>query len=151
MEDIAEQIVKCARTMPEDTGVSLECNGIVIAKVKVTGGVGLEVRSGNDALLFAMAAIQTAVRCFLTAAHAAPDLQPNNNRHHPIVRHKNGIAMYNFRYNDPKEHANAATFVIDILQTPPLCKDTPTVEKAVTAMDARGLVGWEASGEVMLS
>ena len=69
MEDIAEQIVKRARMMPEDTGVRLEANGVVIAKVKVTGGVGVEVRSGSATLLFAMTAIKTAVQI---GARSAP-------------------------------------------------------------------------------
>ena len=71
MEDIAECIVKKARMMPVDTGVALKCNGVIIAKVAVTGGFGLEVTSGDKkaALLFPMAEIQAAVTSFLTAAH----------------------------------------------------------------------------------
>ena len=142
MEDIAEQIVKRARMMPEDTGVRLEANGVVIAKVKVTGGVGIEVRSGEATLLFAMAAIKTAVQCFLTSARMAPNVG-NADRYVPTLRHANGIAMQSFQWSDKKERASAAAFVVDILQTPPLCEETTTLEKAVTPMDARGLVGWE--------
>ena len=61
MQDIAEIIVKKARMMPVDIGVALESNGATIAKVKVTGGIGLEVKvaggaftSEDRALLFPM-------------------------------------------------------------------------------------------------
>ena len=74
MQDIAEAIVKQARTLPGDSGVALECNGAVITKVKVTGGFGFQVTDTTykiadtyATLLFPMAAVHAAVLSFLTA------------------------------------------------------------------------------------
>ena len=74
MQDIAEAIVKQARTLPGDTGVALKCNGAVITKVKVTGGFGFQVTDTTykiwdtyATLLFPMAAVHAAVLSFLTA------------------------------------------------------------------------------------
>ena len=77
MEDIAEQIVKKARMMPQKTGVVLKCNGVSIAKVAVTGGVGIEVRVPYESLLFPFAEIKinAAVECFATAAQKTPDTE----------------------------------------------------------------------------
>ena len=69
MEDIAELIVKKARTVPIDTGIALTCNNARIAKVAVTGGVGLEVTYDGKMLLFPMAEMTTAVQSFMAAAH----------------------------------------------------------------------------------
>ena len=67
MEDLAEVIVKKARTTPIDLGVSLEANGVVIAKVAVTGGHGIEVRHPTGkTLLFPLAELEVAVQCFMT-------------------------------------------------------------------------------------
>ena len=45
MQDVANLIVTLARTMPVDTGVALACNGVVIAKVRITGLGILQVRA----------------------------------------------------------------------------------------------------------
>ena len=139
MDDIAEQIVKRARMMPDDTAVRLESNGIVIAKVKVTGGIGLEVRSGSATLLFPKAGIKKAVETFLVAAHTANvDI---NSRYSPIVRHANGIAMLTFQWNCKKDHASAMASLVEILESPPLCETATEVEKVMTPMDTQGGVG----------
>jgi hypothetical protein len=52
MDELATLIVKRARPMPVDTGIACNCNGAILAKVKVTGGVGVEVRFNGSALLF---------------------------------------------------------------------------------------------------
>ena len=54
MNDIAELIVQKARAVPVDTGIALTCNNARIAKVAVTGGVGLEVTYEGKMLLFPM-------------------------------------------------------------------------------------------------
>lgn len=136
MDDIAEQIVKRARRMSDDTAVRLESNGVVIAKVKVTGGIGLEVRSGNATLLFPKAGIKKAVETFLVAVHTA-DVDTKS-RFSPIVRHANGIAMLTFQWNCNKERASAMASLVEILENPPLCESATEVEKAMTPMDTQG-------------
>ena len=69
MEDIAELIVKKAQAVPIDAGIALTCNNARIAKVAVTGGLGLEVTYEGKTLLFPMAEMKTAVQSFMTAAH----------------------------------------------------------------------------------
>ena len=146
MEDIAEQIVKKARMMPLKTGVVLKCNGVSVAKVAVTGGVGIEVRVPYDSLLFPFAEIDAAVESFMTAAHQAADaeLSQPSDRHYPVVRHTNGIPLLRFEWNDRAARQKAQVGIAHILKHPPLSDKTATVESSTEPFDARGLVGWDA-------
>ena len=139
MENIAEEIVKRARMMPIHTGVELECNGVTITKVAVTGGFGVEVRSEDATLLFPMASAVPAARCFVTASTQAGEMK---DRICPIIRHKNRIPLLTFEWNDKKERATAIQQVADFLKHPPLCNETQAAEEATTPLDVRGLVGW---------
>jgi len=148
MQDIAEIIVNKARKMPVDIGVALESNGATIAKVKVTGGVGLEVKvrggvftSEDRALLFPMAELPMAVQSFLTAAHlGAID---NSEKYVPTVRHTNGVPLLRFEWNCDKARAKAACSVSRLLLHPPLCREAEAPAEASIPFDARGRVGWD--------
>eukprot|EP00966_Prymnesium_polylepis_P271584 6274406-Prymnesium_polylepis.1 len=109
MQDIAEIIVNKARMMPVDIGVALECNRASIAKVKVTGGFGLEVTSEGQVLLFPMAELPMAVQSFVTAARLGG--KDCNERYEPTVRHTNGVPLLQFEWNCKKERAQAACSV----------------------------------------
>ena len=148
MQDIAEVIVKKARMMPVDIGVALESNGATIAKVKVTGGVGLEVKvtagvftCEERALLFPMAELPMAVQFFLTAAHLGGD--QNAEKYHPTVWHTNGVPFLRFEWNCKKARAQAACSVSRLLLRPPLCREIEAPAEASIPFDARGRVGWD--------
>ena len=143
MDEIAERIVEHARAMPLDTGVGLVCNGVSIVKVRVVGGVGIEVRADGTKLLYPLAFVGDAARCFLTAAHNAPGAE-HSAKYNPLLRHSNGIAIHGFEWNDKKERDKAVSIVKNTLIYPPLCEQTPLGD-AETRMDARGLEGWSAS------
>ena len=135
MQDIAEIIVNKARMMPVDTGVALESNGATVAKVKVTGGFGLEVTSADQALLFPMAELPMAVESFLTAALlGGKDI---------TVRHTNGVPLLRFEWYCKKERAQAACSVSRLLLHPPLCREIEAPADAIIPFDARGRVGWD--------
>eukprot|EP00966_Prymnesium_polylepis_P337306 7391985-Prymnesium_polylepis.1 len=97
MQDIAEIIVNKARMMPVDIGVALESNGATIAKVKVTGGFGLQVTSQDRALLFPMAELPVAVQSFLAAALLGG--KDNISKFNPTVRHTNGVPLLRFEWH----------------------------------------------------
>eukprot|EP00966_Prymnesium_polylepis_P069174 1607544-Prymnesium_polylepis.1 len=138
MDHIAEQIVTKARMTPLETGVALECNGVVIAKVAVTGGIGFEVRIANASLLFPYAEVNVAAECFLTTACTAPGAAI----HDLAVRHTNGISLLSFDFVSIDQRTNAEVSVVHILKQPPLCTKTATVENSTEPFDAQGLVGW---------
>lgn len=131
MQDVASLIVTLARTMPVDTGVALTCNGVVVAKVRITGGVAFEVRSGSAALLFAPAHVAAAARAFLTEAHTSATDQCE--KHTPVVRHVNGIALLKFTWNCEDNRQRAVQSVVDTLLAPPLCAKT-SLEAAATPL-----------------
>ena len=137
MQDIAEIIVKKAQIMPVDTGVALESDGATIAKVKVTGGFGIEVTSADRALLFPMAELPMAVQSFLTAARLG------GNNVYPTVRHTNGVPLLRFDWTCKKERAHAACSVSRLLLHPPLCREIEAPAEATIPFDARGRVGWD--------
>ena len=122
--------------------MALECNGVVIAKVAVTGGIGYEVLSGDASLLFPYAKVKGATECFLTTARNAPGAVI----HDMTVRHINGISMLNFGWYEHTERAKAHVSVARILKQPPLCTKPATLQDSTEPFDARGLVGW--NGEV---
>ena len=144
MEDMTDLIVKRARTMPVDTGIALKCNGAVLAKVKVTGGVGVEVRAEGSTLLFPMAQLDMAVVSFLTSAHTAPGFDILKDLYRPTIRHANGLALLRFEWNDKKERASAQKTIAQYIMKPPLCTST-ALEASSQPFDARGQVGWEAA------
>lgn len=141
---MADLIVKRARTMPVDTGIALECNGVVLAKVKVTGGMGVEVRAEGSTLLFPMAQLDMAIVSFLTAAHTAPGFDILKDLYHPTIRHANGLALLDFEWNDKKERATAQKMIAQYIRKPPLCPET-ALEQSSHSFDARGVAGWEAA------
>ena len=142
MQDIAEAIVKMARTLPVDTGVALKCNSAVITKVAVTGGFGFEVTSAGktSSLLFPMAAVNAAVVSFLTTGHVHPD---DGSTYHPVVFHANGLPLLTFEWNDKKARESAQRYVSQLLLQPPLCHDMQTAAQASLSVDARDLSGWD--------
>ena len=143
MEDIAEQIVKKARMMPQKTGVVLKCNGVSIAKVAVTGGVGIEVRVPYESLLFPFAEINAAVECFVTAAQKTPGTE-RDDRWYPYVYHTNDIPLLHFEWSNRVERKKALVSIARILKHPPLSDKTANVESSTKPFDARGFVGWDA-------
>ena len=143
MQDIAEAIVKMARTLPVDTGVALKCNSAVITKVAVTGGFGFEVTSADktSSLLFPMATVNAAVVSFLTTGRVHE--KDFNSRHHPVVFHANGLPLLTFEWNDKKARESAQRYVSQLLLQPPLCHDMQTAAQASLSVDVRGLSGWD--------
>jgi hypothetical protein len=148
MQDIAEAIVKQARTLPGDTGVALKCNGAVITKVKVTGGFGFQVTDTTykiydtyATLLFPMAAVHSAVLSFLTAGHVHEE--DFASRYNPVVFHANGMPLLTFGWNDKKARQSAQRLVSQLLLQPPLCHDMQTAAQSSLSVDARGLSGWD--------
>ena len=142
MDEIVEHIVKKARLMPVDIGVGLTSNSVTITKVKVVGGVGLQVEEDGKTLLFPWAAMETAVNCFLSAVHNAPNIEFKE-RLNPVLRHINGMVLHEFEWNSHKGRLRAAELVVRILKEPPFCADTPGVPKASARLDVQGLDGWD--------
>ena len=140
MNDIAELIVKKARSVPIDTGIALTCNNARIAKVAVTGGVGLEVTYEGKMLLFPLAEMKTALQSFMTAAHLSG--ADTASKYDPKVYHANGVPLMKFEWNCKKSRAKAEASLHRILQKPPLCSEMET-EKASIPFDARGRDGWD--------
>eukprot|EP00966_Prymnesium_polylepis_P198192 4592503-Prymnesium_polylepis.1 len=120
--------------IPLETAVALECNGVVIAKVAVTGGIGFEVRIANASLLFPFAEVTVAAECFLTTACRVPGAD----KHDLTVRHTNGIALLSFDFVSTDRRTNARVSVVRILKQPPLCTKTATVQDSTKPFDARG-------------
>ena len=142
MEDMTDLIVKRARTMPVDTGIALKCNGAVLAKVKVTGGVGVEVRAEGSTLLFPMAQLDMAIVSFLTSAHTAQGFDILKDLYRPTIRHTNGLALLRFEWNDKKERAAAQKSIAQYIMKPPLCPST-ALDPSSQPFDSRGVSGWE--------
>lgn len=140
MNDIAELIVKKARSVPIDTGIALTCNNARIAKVAVTGGVGLEVTYEGKMLLFPLAEMKTALQSFMTAAHLSG--ADTASKYNLKVYHANGVPLMKFEWNCEKAQAKAGTSMHRILQKPPLCSEIET-EKSSIPFDARGRDGWD--------
>ena len=146
MDDIAEQIVKKARMMPQKTGVVLKCNGVSIAKVAVTGGVGIEVRVPYESLLFPFAEINAAVECFVTAAQKTPGTE-RDDRWYPYVyqsHERHSARLLHFEWSNRVERKKALVSIARILKHPPLSDKTANVESSTKPLDARGFVGWDA-------
>ena len=143
MQDIAECIVMKSRMLPVETGVALQCNGAMIAKVAVTGGFGFEVTSADkkSSLLFPKAELHRAVESFLTAAHVVA--VDGAARYKPVVCHANGLPLLSFEWNDIKAKRLAQRSVSDILLQPPLCHEMQTAAKTSLSFDARGRHGWD--------
>lgn len=141
MDEIAAHIVEKARLMPVDTGFGIESNGVVIRKVRVVGGVGMQVEDKGKTLLFPWAAAETAANCFLSGVHNASNAEFKL-RFNPVLRHTNGIVLYNFEWNDREARAKALEFVVRIFKDPPFCGDTPEMATASVHLDVRGLDGW---------
>ena len=117
MDDIADIIVKKARSMPEDAAVGLLCNEVTITKVSVTGGFGLKIKSQDSKLLFPITEVEGAVSCFLTAAHCAG---VDNAAYNLTVLHANGIPRLKFSWNADKEREAAIQSLAHHLLNPPL-------------------------------
>ena len=141
MQDVADCIVKRARTMPVETGVALRSNRARIAKVAVTGGFGLEVSFAESSLLFPMAEIQVAVESFLTSAHMGN--VEFSEKHHPVVYHGNGVPLLRFEWNSTSQKVKAHRSVVHFLRNPPLCRGMETPERASVEFDSRGCAGWD--------
>lgn len=139
MDDLAKLIVKEAQSVPTGTAIALTSNNARIAKVEVTGGVGLEVTHEGKMLLFPIAEMKAAVQSFLIAAHlSGVDV---GSQYNLKVYHANGVPLMHLGWNCEKERAKAEASMLRILQTPPLCSEIET-EKASTPFDARGRDGW---------
>ena len=143
MDEMADMIVKKARTMPVDTGIAVTCNGVVLAKVKVTGGVGVELRAQGSTLLFPMAQVDMALVAFISAAHTAPRGFDDKDLYVLTIRHANGIALLQLNWNS-KETAAAQKMLAQYIRKPPLCPHT-ALETSSQPFDARGMSGWEAA------
>ena len=139
MDDIANLIVKKARSTPEDTAVGLQCNNVTITKVLVTGGFGLQIKFQDTYLLFPISEAKGAVTCFLNAAHHAGIGDPAS-KFNPTVFHANGIPLITFQLNDTKATQSLARLLLN----PPLSD----IEIETASFDARGLVGWSVDTPV---
>ena len=148
MQDLAETILRVARTMPVDTGVALTSNGATIAKVKVTGGVGFEVRSPSAALLYPPVAVKDAARAFLNESHVTG--KDHKDKYRPTIHHTNGIAIHSFEWNCTKERHEAMQVVVKTLLCPPLCAAT-SLESSSIALDISGGDGWSLTSGVLHS
>jgi hypothetical protein len=136
MNDIADLIVKKARSTPEDTAVGLQCNNVTITKVLVTGGFGLQIKSQGSHFLFPISEAKGAATCFLTAGRCAG--VDANAWFHPTVLHANGIPLLKFEWNDNKERKAAIQSLAHLLLNPPLSD----IEMETASFDARGHAGW---------
>ena len=139
---------KVARTMPMDTGVALTSNEAAIAKVKVTGGVGFEVRSPSAALLYPPVAVKDAARAFLNEAHVTG--KDHKDKYRPTIHHVNGIAIHSFEWNCNKARHEAMQVVVKTLLCPPLCAAT-SLQSSSMSLDAREGDGWSLTPGVLHS
>ena len=149
MQEIAEQIIKKARMMPIDTGVTLECNGARITKVAVTGGFGWEVTSANKkSLLFPMAHMKAAVESFLTAGHCAE--VEHCLKYRPTICHGNGLQLLQFdwHWHEDKDNEKVKRRLYNLLLDPPLSSDMHSLAKASLSFDSRGYIGWDIDSVV---
>jgi len=143
MEEIAEHIVKKARTIPVDTGVEFDINGVRLAKVAVVGGFGLELTlPGGELLLFPFSRMWEAITAFVTSGwNHGTDLC---NRVACVpVKHVSGHTITEFHRNCEKDIKRAKELIKSLLKEPPLYKGGVARDvKDTTLVDARGTSGW---------
>ena len=140
MEGLAEMIVKKARSVPTNTAIALTGNKARIAKVAVTGGLGLEVTYEGKKLLFPMAEAKSAVESFMIGAHKSRE--DINRKFDLELCYENGIPATTCEWNCVKSRAKAEGSIHRILKNPPLSGEMET-ETASIPFDARNRDGWD--------
>lgn len=143
VEDLAEEIVKQARALPTTTRIALTSNNARIAKVAVTGGVGLQITyDGNKKVLFPMQEAKNAVESFMASAHeSGTDIRT---KYTLKVFYENGVpALTPFDWNCHEARAKAKRSIHRILKNPPLALHSEMeMETASIQVDARERDGW---------
>ena len=143
MDELAEHIIKKARTVPVKTSISFDLHGVSLTKVAVVGGFGLEVtlKNGNT-LLYPYSQAQYAIECFIQSGLEADERSHKCTRSSCVFHGGSGHVFANFTEIQSTDAKHVRKLLLHTLKAPPLFNQDAEAPNASSSIDVREMIGW---------